>query len=150
LSNLVKAEMPSGDDKYLLFDKAQSVMDDGKKGPYHDYLFWACSVIGATTPELKRTTIVASMYGTFLKNEQEARIFWGNVAKGGDESTEDNEWKLSQWLESHRKATKVDGLDSVAFYEGCSRTWNATRAGRLIKEIKYSVDKKKGLTEPSE
>ena len=33
----------------------------------------------------RRNTIVAAMYGTFDKNEVEARKFWNAVARGGVE-----------------------------------------------------------------
>ena len=37
------------------------------------------------TPELRKETIVAAMYGTFDKNEAEARKFWKEVSRGGVE-----------------------------------------------------------------
>jgi len=46
-------------------------------------------VFSIKTPELKRQTIVAAMYGTFEKNEAEARKFWLEVSRGGVEF-EDN------------------------------------------------------------
>ena len=42
------------------------------------------------TPELRRQTIVAAMYGTFEKNEAEARKFWREVARGGVEFEENH------------------------------------------------------------
>ena len=47
------------------------------------------SVFSIKTPELRRQTIVAAMYGTFDKNEAEARKFWMEVSRGGVEF-EDN------------------------------------------------------------
>jgi hypothetical protein len=38
--------------------------------------------------ELRRQTIVAAMYGTWVKNEREARKFWAEVARGGEEFAE--------------------------------------------------------------
>src|SRR4029079_17224316 len=61
---------PSGDDVYTLF---------GKKS-LHKFFNWVGrELLGPKTPELRRLTIVAAMYGTFDKNEAEARRFWTEV-----------------------------------------------------------------------
>lgn len=58
---------PKGDDVYTLF---------GKTG-LHSFIRWVGEdIFTIKTPELKRQTIVAAMYGTFDKNEAEARKFW--------------------------------------------------------------------------
>ena len=36
-------------------------------------------------PEFRRVPVVAAMYGTFLKNPEETRKFWDEVARGGKE-----------------------------------------------------------------
>ena len=66
---------PKGDDVYTLF---------GKTGP-HDFIKWVGEMFSIKTPELRRQTIVAAMYGTFEKNEAEARQFWQKVSRGGVE-----------------------------------------------------------------
>jgi hypothetical protein len=62
----------SGDDVYTLF---------GKKS-LHKFIKWIGEVFSVKTPELRRQTIVAAMYGTFDKNETEARKFWTEVSRG--------------------------------------------------------------------
>ena len=57
---------PKGDDVYTLFGKTA----------LHDFIRWVGEVFSIKTPELRRQTIVAAMYGTFDKNEAEARKFW--------------------------------------------------------------------------
>jgi hypothetical protein len=140
----------SGDDRYKLFDRAQAEMHNGKKGAYHDFLFWTNGVITTATPELKRAPVVAAMYGMFTKNEPEARQFWEDVAKGGDMDAEDVQFHLDTWLKETRDRQANLHIRPAEFYEGAVRAWNAHRSGRPIKEIKYTVDKRKGLTEPVE
>jgi hypothetical protein len=66
---------PKGDDVYTLFGKT----------PLHNFIRWVDEAFSIKTPELRRQTIVAAMYGTFDKNEAEARKFWREVSRGGVE-----------------------------------------------------------------
>ena len=61
---------PKGDDVYTLFGKTA----------LHPFIKWVGDVFTVKTPELRRQTIVAAMYGTFDKNEAEARKFWRKSA----------------------------------------------------------------------
>jgi hypothetical protein len=54
----------------------------------HGFIRWVGELFSVKTPELRRQTIVAAMYGTWVKNEREARKFWTEVARGGEEFTE--------------------------------------------------------------
>ena len=49
------------------------------------FVHWLGELFTIKTPELKRQPIVAAMFGTFVKNETEARKFWADVARGGTE-----------------------------------------------------------------
>ena len=51
----------------------------------HSFVRWIGDVFSVKTPELRRMTIVAAMYGTFATNETEARKFWREVSRGGVE-----------------------------------------------------------------
>jgi len=55
----------SGDDQYIRF---------GEPG-LHGFIRWVGELLSIKTPELRRQTIVAAMYGTWIKNEREARKF---------------------------------------------------------------------------
>jgi hypothetical protein len=56
----------------------------------HSFIRWVGEdIFTIKAPELRRQTIVAAMYGTFDKNEAEARKFWQEVSRGGVEF-EDN------------------------------------------------------------
>jgi hypothetical protein len=126
---------PSGDDRYSLFGETE----------LHPFFRWIGELITIKTPELKRLHIVAAMFGTFRKNESEARKFWAEVARGGVEY-EDNHptTVLDAWLKA---ATETKGqkreLKPAQFYQGCVFAWNAHREGKTITSIKF--DTKKGL-----
>ena len=96
------------------------------------------------TPELKRQTIVAAMYGTFDKNEAEARKFWQEVSRGGVEF-EDNHptTVLDAFLKSVIEDKRKIELKAGNFYQACIYAWNAYREDKTITTVKY--DTKKGL-----
>jgi hypothetical protein len=78
----------SGDDIYNLFGDAN----------LHPFVHWLGELFTIKTPELKRQPIVAAMFGTFVKNETEARKFWADVARGGTDS-----------MTAHRRRCSVPG-----------------------------------------
>ncbi len=70
------------------------------------------------TPELKRQTIVAAMYGTFEKNEAEARKFWKEVARGGVEFDENHPTTvLDGFLKSIAEDKRKLELKPANFYQ---------------------------------
>jgi hypothetical protein len=122
-----------GDDIYQLFAEKE----------LHAFLQWLGEVFSIKTPELHRTPVVGAMHATFVANEQEARKFWGQVARGGAEYDEDATTSiLDVWL---RKASEKDGtlksLTPGEFYQGCVYAWNAYREGKTIKAIKHDATK---------
>ena len=125
---------PSGDDVYTLFGKTS----------LHSFIKWIGEVFSVKTPELRRTTIVAAMYGTFDKNEAEARKFWMEVSRGGVEY-EDNHptTVLDTFLKSVFEEKKKWDLNQANLYQGCIYAWNAYREGKTITSVKY--DTRKGL-----
>lgn len=125
---------PSGDDVYTLF---------GKKS-LHNFIKWIGEVFSVKTPELRRQTIVAAMYGTFDKNEAEARKFWMEVSRGGVEY-EDNHptTVLDTFLKSVFEEKKRWDLNPTNVYQASIYAWNAYREGKAITSVKY--DTKKGL-----
>jgi len=58
------------------------MFDDGN---LHPFLQWLGEFLDVKAPELKRPTVVAAIYGTFIKNVDEAKSFWASVARGGVE-----------------------------------------------------------------
>ena len=130
----------SGDDQYIRF---------GEPG-LHGFIRWVGELFTIKTPELRRQTIVAAMYGTFTKNEAEARKFWAEVARGGEEYTENAPSTiLDAWLKAmaEKRGAKTE-VKPANLYHGCVFAWNAYREGKTISSIKY--DTKKGLYAVSE
>ena len=131
----------SGDDKYSLFSGTA----------LHGFIVWIGNLLGKKTPELKKTPIVAAMYGTFSKNEIEAKTFWDDVARGGVKFEDQAPaTQLDNWLKSivdAKKGQKPD-LKPANYYQGCIYAWNAYREGRALTRISH--DPKKGLWQPLE
>jgi hypothetical protein len=130
----------SGDDQYIRF---------GEPG-LHGFIRFVGELFTIKTPELRRQTIVAAMYGTFTKNEAEARKFWAEVARGGEEYSENAPSTiLDAWLKAmaEKRGAKTE-LKPANLYQGCVFAWNAYREGKTISTIKF--DTKKGLYAVSE
>jgi hypothetical protein len=126
---------PKGNDIYTLF---------GKTG-LHSFIRWVGEdIFTIKTPELKRQTIVAAMYGTFEKNEPEARKFWKEVGRGGVEFDENHPTTvLDGFLKSVVEEKKKLELKPANFYQACIYAWNAYREEKTLTSVKY--DTKKGL-----
>jgi hypothetical protein len=130
----------SGEDQYVRF---------GEPG-LHGFIRWVGELFTIKTPELRRPTIVAAMYGTFMKNEAEARKFWAEVARGGEEYADNAPSTiLDAWLKAmaEKRGAKTE-VKPANLYQGCVFAWNAYREGKTISTIKF--DTKKGLYAVSE
>ena len=130
----------SGDDQYVRF---------GEPG-LHGFIRWVGELFTIKTPELRRQTIVAAMYGTFVKNEAEARKFWAEVARGGEEYAENAPSTiLDAWLKAmaEKRGAKTE-VKPANLYQASVYAWNAYRENKTITSVKY--DTKKGLYAVSE
>ena len=133
--NIEGLPAPSGDDQYARF----------REPSLHGFVRWIGELFSIKTPELRRQTIVAAMYGTFIKNEIEARKFWANVARGGEEYAENAPSTiLDAWLKTmaEKRDSNVE-VKPANLYQGCIFAWNAYRDGKSISAIKF--DTRKGL-----
>ena len=130
----------TADDRYVLFGEQA----------LHGFLCWLGELFSIKTPELKRMTVVAAMYGTFTKNEKEAQKFWGQVARGGVEYEDDAPATvLDAWLKAMAEDKRTsERLVPANYYQGCIYAWNAYREGRAISAIKCKTDK--GLHQAAE
>jgi hypothetical protein len=130
----------TADDRYVLFGEQA----------LHGFLCWLGELFSIKTPELKRMTVVAAIYGTFTKNEREAQKFWGHVARGGVEYEDDAPATvLDAWLKAMAEDKRIsEKLVPANYYQGCIYGWNAYREGRAISAIKYKTDK--GLHQAAE
>ena len=118
--------------RYTLFGK-QSL---------HNFIKWIGDLFSSKTPELRRQTIVAAMYGTFDKNEPEARKFWTEVSRGGVEY-EDNHptTVLDNFLKSVFEEKKKWDLAPINLYQAIIYAWNAFRENQTITSAKYDTRK---------
>jgi hypothetical protein len=130
----------TADDRYVLFGEQA----------LHGFLCWLGELLSIKTPELKRMTVVAAMYGTFIKNETESQKFWGQVARGGVEYEDDAPATiLDTWLKAMAEDKRTsEKLVPANYYQGCIYAWNAYRESRAISAIKYKTDK--GLHQAAE
>jgi hypothetical protein len=126
---------PTGDDQYVRFAEPG----------LHGFIHFVGDLFSVKTPELRRQTIVAAMRATWVKNEHEARKFWAEVARGGEEFAENAPTTvLDGWLKGMvEKRGAKNELNPANLYQGCIYAWNAHREGKSIQTIKH--DAKKGL-----
>jgi len=126
---------PTGDDQYVRL---------GEPG-LHAFIRWVGELFSVKTPELRRQTIVAAMFGTWVKNEREARKFWAEVARGGVEYEDSHPTTvIDAWLKAaiENKGQRRE-LKPAQFYQGSIFAWNAYRDGKTITSVRF--DTKKGL-----
>lgn len=129
----------TGDVQYTLFNEPG----------LHSFLLWLNELFSIKTPELKKVQVVAAMYATFIKNAEEAKKFWDEVARGGREY-EDNapSTVLDNWLKAAKEGELKEDLKPAQFYQGCIYAWNAYREEKSLKDIK--ADTRKSWLNPIE
>lgn len=125
----------SGDDVYILFGIPE----------HQPFLHWLGETFTIKTPELKRQSLVAAMFGTFIKNETEARKFWADVARGGAEFDDNAPASLlDAWLKTAAESRgNRKELKPGNYYQGSIFAWNAFRENKAISQIKH--DPRKGM-----
>jgi hypothetical protein len=125
-----------GDDVYTLFTHTG----------LHEFLIWLNEVLSIKTPELKRAQVVAAMYATFITSATDARKFWADVARGGDEYDDTAPASvLDRWLKRIKEG-EIEDVQPAQFFQGSIYAWNALREAKTLKDIKS--DTKKGMHSP--
>jgi hypothetical protein len=126
-------------DVYTLFHNAS----------YHPFLHWVHSLFGMKTPELRRKEILAAMFATWSVNQEDTKIFWDLVARGGMANDDDAPAnRLDKWFENQKdKKLKVDAKPAH-YYQASIFCWNAWRRDERVKTVKY--DTSKGFLPPIE
>lgn len=124
----------TGDDQYTLFDDVR----------WHPFIQWMGEVHNIKTSEMRVIPVAAAMFNTFSLNEGEARTFWEQVARGGDEYDDtapttmlDNWLKAVKNSDTKRKLMLKPGN----YYQASIYAWNGYREDKPLKEIRYRVDK---------
>lgn len=113
---------------------------------YHKFLLWMHRVLNLKTPELLKPSVLAAMYGTYLRSESGSQEFWHHVAKADLPDDSDPRTFLSAEmvrLKEDRSGSKMP--PPVEFYAKCVKAWNAFRAGDKVRSLNVNV--KKGLPE---
>jgi hypothetical protein len=127
-----------GDDRYGLFN------DPG----LHPFIKWIADLFSSKTPELAKPSVIAAIYGTFTKNSDEAKAFWNEVARMGDQYNDSAaSTVLDAWLRQNHEDHNPD-VKPANLYQGCIFAWNAHRQGKTLASIKY--DARKALNKISE
>jgi hypothetical protein len=89
--------VPKGDDQFTLFNETS----------LHPFLVWLGTLFSSKTPELANTYVVGAMYATFIVNDDAAKVFWEQVARGGMEYNDSAaSTLLDRWL---TKAASMHG-----------------------------------------
>lgn len=123
-----------GDDVYLYMND-ESV---------HPFIIWIGELFDIKTPELKRAPIVAAMYATFEANEEDAKKFWHDVARGGREYEDSHPTTvLDTWLKKLKEDGREEKMKPADYYQGCIYAYNAFFEGKTIRDIRHEW--KKGL-----
>lgn len=120
----------------------------------HPFILWLGDIFDIKTPELQHEAVVAAMYQTFLHNEEAAKEFWPEIARGGDPYDDEAPTTV---LDAGLKELKDDKTGdfrkevggAANIYSGCIYAWNAYRAGKKITTIKWDT-KGKGFPKVSE
>jgi hypothetical protein len=126
--------IPSGDDRYELFNNAKM----------HPFIRMAGGILNKIkTPEFTNP-VIGAMYGTWEREPVEAEAFWSDVAKqGGGNDSNHPAAVLDTWLVAIRDKTIEKKPSDREIYRACIVAWNAYRHHRTLDKIgKY--DPKKG------
>ncbi|KKN81086.1 hypothetical protein LCGC14_0323050 [marine sediment metagenome] len=127
-----KQALPSGDDLFDLFSNAD----------YKEFIVFYGQVCSprTKTQELQTAPVVAAMYGTFLRNEEQARVFWPAVALNNAADDSDPAQLLSTQLVEVRESLDVR-WGPKTYYAKCIKAWNAFLGGKQINSLKVNTKK---------
>jgi hypothetical protein len=122
-----------GDDVGILFGET----------PLHPFIHFLGDLFTIKTPEMRKPAIVAAIYATYQVDENEAREFWADVARGGREYEEKSPSGTLDSELKHFADTKdaSEGMTPVRYYAGCVYAWNAFRKGKPLGVINWDVSK---------
>lgn len=131
--SIEKSDNPKGDDQY-------QYIHDLTLHPFYQWFagMFATSKLG----HLNRKGVTGAMFGTFLANPEQAKVFWAEVKNGGKEF-EDNAptTMLDKTLDQIKaqKTAKTIGSQKKFFF-GCGYAWNAFRADKKINSIRWDKE----------
>jgi hypothetical protein len=144
-------------------DKLTSVQGDDRYGTLMEpqnlpYLQWLGGVLhqDAKVPEMKNSGVLGAMYKTHGIDADVARVFWTDVARGGDEDDDtsppaalDN-WLYGVWGGKIRQADSDKPISVAHIYQACAYAWNAHVDGKaaVIDKRRYAPQRPHELKHP--
>ena len=136
LKLIIKRPVPGGDDVFDLFAETE----------YHPFILFYGNTCTprSKTQELQAAPVAAAMYGTFLKNEEQARVFWPAVALNNAADDSDPAQLLSAQLVEVRENLDVR-WGPRTYYAKCVKAWNAFLQGKQIISLNVNAKSMKSL-----
>jgi hypothetical protein len=133
LGRIVGDYIPSGDDKFTLFQQPK----------HHPFIHMIGRIFSEKTPEFTKA-VLGAMYGTWECAPEQAETFWSDVAHegGGNEGTHPAT-VLDAWLLAAHEAKAENKPKEREIYRACALAWNAYRNHRNLERI-GRYDPKKG------
>ena len=125
----------TGDDRYekLANERAQA------------FVLWAHKLWSPKAKEVQKPGVVASMLGTFEKEEADADKFWDEVVRDiNPDETAASSRLAAELQKAHRTDNDVK-FKPGEYYAKCVKAWNAFRRGVSVRDLR--VDLKKELPE---
>lgn len=123
---------PSGDDVWTLFERKQD----------YGFIKWLGELLTSKTSEMKKASLVAAMYSTYLANELKAKEFWTWVAKGGDFEQDHPTTMLDEWLMEVKTITDVNKRPKPSnYYNAGIYCYNAYAEDHAVKKVSSKTDK---------
>lgn len=126
LNTVEKTPAPKGDDVFSM------VMDTR----YQDFLLWLNTLLDNKCKEVQNKYIVAAMYATFQRKEEQAKEFWRYVVRGGVDFEESHPTTvLDKWLKEAKDKVLKKNPAPGEYYTGCVYAWRAVQEQRTIRTI---------------
>ena len=124
--------VPKGDDIWTMFDRRQD----------YPFIDWVGDLLTAKTPELKKDTVLASIYACWLASELKAKEFWSWVAKGGDFEPDHPATRLDEWLMAAKGISDpAKKFKPANYFQAGVFCFNAYCDGRELKKVNCKTDK---------
>lgn len=131
-NQILGVRTPSGDDIWTWFERKQD----------YGFMKWLGELLTTKTNEMKKASLVAAMYATYLANELKAREFWTWVAKGGDFDQDHPATKLDDWLMEVKEISDAKKrMKPGNFYNAGIYCYNAFVEDESVKKVIAKTDK---------
>jgi len=127
-------------------EKAELIADHLKEAKFFTSIFVETVPEGNkanTTKHMRRKAVYYAMFQTFVKCNRDAYVFWEQVRDGEGLHRQMPSFLLREFLINHVSLStpgkKIASLHEISYK--CIVTWNAFRAQRKMKSIRYFTSK---------